>query len=250
MDHAAHGGPADWFGLVAALDPQTTLVGALFLTGVAGGLAHCAAMCGPFVLAQGAAALERIGVDDFGRWTRLKGAALVPYHLGRATTYAGLGALAGGLAGLGAAQPGIGWLPAVALGLAAVLFLMQGLGRLGAAGGGWSARLGEHLAGLARPLVERPSPARRYVLGLLLGFLPCGFLHGALAAAAGAGTAGGGAIAMAAFAAGTVPPLLLVGIGGAWFLRRRSPGTRRLGTAIFLANALLLAVLAWRAAPL
>ena len=53
------------------------LMGALFLMGLAGGASHCAAMCGPFVLAQAAAGQGLEG----GRLARLSGALLLE-HLG------------------------------------------------------------------------------------------------------------------------------------------------------------------------
>ncbi len=66
----------------------------------------------------------------------------------------------------------------------------------------------------ARPLFARPVGFRGYALGLMLGFLPCGLLYGALAAAAASGDPLTGAFAMIAFALGTVPALLAVGLAG------------------------------------
>src|SRR5262245_24023251 len=114
----------------ATIAADAALPLALFLSGLAGGFAHCAGMCGPFVLAQAAA---RAGRDEaYGTLQRLAGAALAPYHLGRATTYAALGALAGGLAGAVAGLPALRWLPAVMLALASGFFLAQAFGRAGA----------------------------------------------------------------------------------------------------------------------
>ena len=55
-------------------------------------------------------------------------------------------------------------------------------------------------------------------LGALWGWLPCGLVYGMLAAAAGAGSAGGGAAVMAAFGLGTAPAM----IGVAWASGRGS----------------------------
>ena len=81
------------------------VMGALFLAGLAGGASHCAAMCGPFVLAQAAAMADRTAIG--GMLQRLSGAALAPYHLGRVLGYGVLGALAGGV--IGAISLGTGW---------------------------------------------------------------------------------------------------------------------------------------------
>src|SRR5262245_38327356 len=89
-DHSGAGvaGMLDAFGLPLAL----------FLAGLVGSLTHCTLMCGPFVLAQVAGRLEA-GAAAGGELVRLAGAALVPYHLGRMTTYSVLGGVAGAIAG-------------------------------------------------------------------------------------------------------------------------------------------------------
>jgi sulfite exporter TauE/SafE len=78
----------------------------------------------------------------------------------------------------------------------------------------------------------------------VLGLLPCGLLYGALAAAAGTASAAGGALAMAAFALGTVPALIAVGWAGLIVRRRLRGVTRWIATPLLLANALLLLALA------
>lgn len=225
----------------------------LFLAGLLGGVSHCAGMCGPFVLAQIAAdgpTLTRAGLGEGQRFLR---ALLLPYHLGRFTTYVGLGALAGAIAGLAALLSGYRWIPALLLGLAALAFLSQGV----VAGLRWAgvdagnAHLPNPLAAplvrLARPLLARPEGWRGYLLGVALGFLPCGLLWGAIGAAAGSGGAWRGAVGMAAFALGTVPSLVAVGHVGVFF-RRRAPGAMRaLSVPLLLGNAGFLGFLALRA---
>src|SRR5512134_3638518 len=58
----------------------------MFLAGLIGSASHCAPMCGPFVLAQTGESMARLQVGS-GELRRLAGAALVPYHTGRAITY-------------------------------------------------------------------------------------------------------------------------------------------------------------------
>jgi sulfite exporter TauE/SafE len=54
-----------------------------------------------------------------------------------------------------------------------------------------------------------------FAAGLLWGWLPCGLVYGALAAAALAGSPARGAAAMLAFGLGTLPNLLAIGIAAA-----------------------------------
>ena len=101
---------------------------ALFLAGLAGGALHCAGMCGPFVLGQVMAATDATPLSGYGEWRRASGAALVPYHLGRATTYTALGAIAGSATALFAATTGFAWASSLLLAVAALLLIAQAAG--------------------------------------------------------------------------------------------------------------------------
>ena len=96
-------------------------------------------------------------------------------------------------------------------------------------------------------VLRDPRGWRGYALGVALGFLPCGLLYGALAAAAGAGGPARGALAMAAFTLGTAPALIGVGWVGAFFARRFLPALRAIAAPVMVLNAAVLLVLAWRA---
>jgi sulfite exporter TauE/SafE len=67
-----------------------------------------------------------------------------------------------------------------------------------------------------QPFAARFLPARTlpqsYAAGLAWGWLPCGLVYGALAAAVFAGGAVEGAVAMAGFGLGTLPWLLAAGV--------------------------------------
>lgn len=235
----------------AVIGNRVDLLGSLFLAGFIGGGGHCVTMCGPFVLAQTVARLEALPGAAMREFHRVSGGALVPYHLGRITTYAGLGAVAGALAGGLIGASGMKWLSAALLTLAALLFLGYGVRRFatllpGSAATGegwWSRRVGRAV----RPLFERPVGWRGYGLGLALGFLPCGFLYGALAAAAASGGALPGALGMAAFGLGTVPALLVVGFAGHIVGRHWNRVAVKAAPALMVLNAVLLSFMAWRA---
>ena len=203
-------------------------------------------MCGPFVVAQVGQRLDRCADGDFTTWTRLRGAALAPYHLGRLTTYTGLGAIAGGMAEVASTR--LAWFPAAMLSVAAVLFLVQAVGAWAPA---WRTKGAFALpAGLTRaiaPLFADPTGWRGYALGVALGFLPCGLLYSALAAAAGGGSALAGAAGLAVFAGGTLPGLVAIGWGTALAGRRWRGLIRVAAGPLAAINGVLLATLAWRA---
>lgn len=231
------------------------LLASLFVAGLVGSIGHCVGMCGPLVLGQTVARLEATPAAGMREIDRLFGAALVPYHLGRMTTYAGLGAAAAALAGGVADGAGLRWLSAALLATAALLFLGYALQRLGAVlprfVTPWLSRGGESWWGRTigrsvRPLFRRPVGLRGYALGLALGFLPCGLLYGALAAAASSGSALSGAMAMAMFALGTIPALLGVGFAGHVAGLRWRAATVRLTPVLLMLNAAALSYMAWR----
>jgi sulfite exporter TauE/SafE len=226
-----------------APDALLPLLAAMLLAGLAGGVTHCAGMCGPFVLVQAtaAAATDTRG----GVLRRLSGAALLPYQAGRAIGYAALGSFAGAAA---AGLPARGWL-AIPLGLAALAMLAQAGQKLGLAAFHLPAPAMPRLLGtvMGRILSAGPTGRRSLLLGLALSALPCGLLYGALAGAAAAGGAMAGALAMLAFVAGTVPGLTAVALLGRFFGRRHGRWVQRLAGLALLGNAALLAAMAAQA---
>ncbi|MFV3075931.1 sulfite exporter TauE/SafE family protein [Niveispirillum fermenti] len=235
-----------------------SLAAAMFTTGMLGGLSHCAGMCGPFVLAQVGALPAGTGQGAGIVLARARGSMLLPYHLGRITTYAGLGGLVAAGGGTVTRLAGVSWGLALILMLAALLFLRQGL--LGLApwlpaglrrwlaagtGGGCVQGLGRRLTVPLRPLFAQPGGINGYLLGLVLGLLPCGLVYAGLASAMGTGDPLAGTLMMAAFGAGTVPALLAIGLLGGAAANR----WRRLAflatPVLMLVNAAIVARMAW-----
>lgn len=233
-----------------AVENHGGLMSTLFLTGLVGSLSHCTGMCGPFVLSQVAARMEAIPLERMSEWRRLSGAALLPYHAGRAVTYIGLGAVAGAAASTLAGWTGLRYVAAGLLLLAALFLLGMAVPRLkmalGLAGGdgkgaGWAGLV----ARVARPLLAAPTGWRGLALGMALGFIPCGLLYGALAAAAASGEAVSAALAMACFCAGTVPALFVVGVLGQYAIGRWRANLLRWAPLLLAGNAMMLGVMAW-----
>lgn len=179
----------------------------LLIAGLVGGVTHCAAMCGPFVLAQG------------GDMRKLSDAALLPYHLGRMTTYVMLAVLVHTIFNLVFVFSGAkALIAAPMLGLAGLLFLLSAFPKALRVFP-WAARI---YVGMPQRAVDRmlkalprkDSHTGRYLMGVLLGFMPCGLVVAALLASATATSALQAGYSMAFFAAGTMPALILVGLGG------------------------------------
>ena len=233
---------------VAVVEDHGGLLLSLFLTGLLGSVTHCVGMCGPFVIAQTGAVLEGVPAGQMREWHRVKGGLLLPYHFGRMTTYVALGAVAGGLFGLLPDGRFAAIFGAALLILAAIGFIGYALPRLGLKlpfSLGTNAAWAGLVERVAKPLFARPVGWRGYLLGVSLGFIPCGLVYAALAASAASGDALAGTFAMAAFAVGTMPALMGLGIVGGWAAERWRGLAAKVLPLVYLANAGFLLFLAY-----
>ncbi|RPD48310.1 sulfite exporter TauE/SafE family protein [Hymenobacter sediminis] len=178
-----------------------------FVFGVLGSF-HCVGMCGAIALAlPGRSGASSLGAGSFG-------AGRLLYNLGRTTTYAVLGALAG-LLGHGLRLAGLQQSLSVASGCL-ILLLVAVPERYTGQVAGW--------LGLSRPLnwvkstlaglFQHTSGWALYGAGLLNGLLPCGLVYLALAGALTAPGILGAAGYMACFGLGTLPLMLALSLTG------------------------------------
>jgi len=182
-----------------------------FVVGLLGGV-HCVGMCGGIV-----------GALTFGlpEQRRRRVGSMMPfqlaYNLGRIGSYVLAGAIMGALGMLLAQLMPVYYAQRVLLGLAGVFMILLGLylsgwwmvlNRLEQAG----AVIWRRLEPLGRRLLPVNTPARALVVGIIWGWIPCGLVYSMLVNAVAAGSARNGAALMLAFALGTLPNLLLMGM--------------------------------------
>jgi len=168
-----------------------------FVVGLLGSL-HCVGMCGPIV-----AALPQ---GEGGKMAFLAGRLL--YNLGRVVTYAIIG-LIFGLIGKTIFMAGYQQGLSIAVGVVIIVAVitpsrysqgaitMLGLGKVYA-----------RISKLWGRLFSSKSRSSLFAIGILNGFLPCGFVYVALAGAVATGGALKGSAYMALFGIGTIPILL------------------------------------------
>jgi sulfite exporter TauE/SafE len=140
----------------------------------------------------------------------------VAYNLGRVGSYTLLGLLFGAL---GTLSTGLFPLEEIRLGLrivAAVCMLFVGMHLAGFATPAKKLEaLGAPVWRLVAPITKRflpiRTPGQAVVVGALWGLMPCGMIYAALALATSAGSPTLGAATMAAFGAGTLPVMLVMG---------------------------------------
>ena len=182
----------------AVIGTHSSLLWGLFVVGLVGGATHCAVQCGVFVSAVGSAPR---GQSFGGILTRLRGVAVLPYHLGRTLTYmilAAFGAMTGQVI---ATITGMTFVTVVLLVLAALFFLLSALGgavRLPVVGG-WRAPLTQVWGKVTRPF----SRLGQFPLGLVMGLMPCAMSSGAIFAAAATGEPLTALFGLGAFGLGT-----------------------------------------------
>jgi hypothetical protein len=166
--------------------------------------------------------------------------------------YVLFGALVGGLGsalGQGDSLGKVAGTVSLLLGLGVVLL---GLGYLG-----WLplGRIEEAGAWMSRAMnwaLQQDSSARVAALGALNGLLPCGLVYSALLVAASTGGLLMGAAGMAVFGLGTLPALLVVGVGaGALSVRVRQAFVRVAGVLIVIVGVQLMlrGLAGWGAVP-
>lgn len=196
------------------------------------GSGHCLGMCGPLVAAFSLSEPLRRG-GPLAAWF-----FHLIYSAGRLLTYTAIGGLVGWFGSALAYTQNLAWLTAVALILSDLFIIAVGLATAGAFSRLNVMRLNfpaptELLTRLVTALGVLPPALRALPIGLLMGFLPCGFLYAMFIAAAQSADPLVGAITMLAFGLGTVPALLLFG-GAAGWLSGRARGRMLRGAGIMV----------------
>ncbi len=194
------------------------------------GSLHCVGMCGPIVLC-----LPQVGTSKLSFLL-----SRLVYNLGRVVTYSAMGTICGlighfvSLAGYQKSLSivvGAGILLAILLPSRIVqrIGLLSPLANLAARGKQWWSRL-----------LNRKTHLSQFGIGILNGFLPCGFLYIGLAAATTTGSAGSASLYMVLFGLGTVPALMLTALFSGFIRSSFRARVLKASPAIAVAMALLL----------
>ena len=179
------------------------------------GSGHCIGMCGPIV-----AALSLSG--------QAKGKGILfhlLYNSGRITTYFFIGMVAGWLGSLLNTTAAFSVVSHILLLLTDLCIIAIGLTTAGVFER--FSLLNLEFPGAVRAMTKSivklrqlPTVFGAYPIGLIMGFLPCGFLYAIALAAAGRGSPIQGGLIMLAFGLGTLPALFLFGSTIHWLTTR------------------------------
>lgn len=179
----------------------------LFGIAFVGGFGHCIGMCGGIVLAFSG----KLANNNASKG-RLAGFHLL-YNLGRISTYVLLGAFVGALGSMFSLN---GTLRGTLFLITGVLMVLAGLSLFGKLK---FLTLLEHSVQNSKWYQTRfqnalslQSPLSLYLLGILNGLLPCGFVYAFLFIAASSASVFRGALVMLVFGIATIVPLLIFGL--------------------------------------
>jgi len=190
------------------------LVWMAFTTGLLG-FGHCLGMCGGLVGA--------LTLSEAGRRGGLAFQSL--YHAGRIITYTGIGALVGWIGSALAYAQQFRLATRSLLLFSDLFIILVGLGTAGLFVWLRASRLefatpARLLQGAVAVAHRLPPPLAGLGLGLLFGFLPCGYLYAVAIAAAQSASLATGALMLLVFGLGTAPGLLLFGGAARWLSQR------------------------------
>jgi sulfite exporter TauE/SafE len=210
------------------------LISLAFITGLLGS-GHCIGMCGGLVAALSLSETGNRGGPLFHLF----------YNTGRIVTYTGVGWLVGWL---GSAFAYANALAGVTRGLLIGSDIFVILLGLGSAGLFTKLKLNvmqlefpgpvKKITSIVVKLKKLPPALSALPLGLIMGFLPCGFLYAMIIAAGQSAAPDRGALIMLSFGLGTMPALFMFGSAAHWLTTsKRTAMLRWAGIMVALMGA-------------
>lgn len=241
---------------------QFYLIVSLVSLGFFGSFSHCVGMCGPFVIAQTSSNLAKIKLTDYNFFQRLRNSALLPYHLGRITTYSLIALISKFITKSFDETRFFEILSAIFLMIASLFFLKIFLEDFNKSSklNFFNEYFGKSLKNilvnnfllkifkktklpkLINFLFENPRGWRGFLLGIILGFLPCGLIYGAILIALNFLSPITSALAMLCFGLSTIPALFFTGFFMSFILK--FPLLKYIAKLIIFINILMLLMLA------
>jgi len=181
-----------------------------FVTGLLGA-GHCLGMCGGLVGALSLSASQHPGAWSFH----------LLYNVGRVATYTLIGAVVGWLGSALAYTDRFSEVTRALLLVSDLFIILVGLGTAGLLAGLNVSKLDfpgplHAMTAAVQRLRQLPPALSALPLGLLFGFLPCGYLYAVAITAAQSADVATGALMLLAFGLGTVPALLVIGTAAQW----------------------------------
>ena len=220
----------------------------IIITGVSSSFVHCIGMCGPIAMAQMNMRLMHLSGEKLSQIDRIKVALMIPYYLGKSATYFIITFLLYIFSSALRDMPTFRYIGAILLILAGILLLLlplkivvssifQKVGKRI----NFVERLESYLVKRFENVYLRPFGLQGFLLGMILGFIPCGIVYGmmilTLSHSSSPLVAG---VAMVIFSFSTLPGLFLVAYSGQAIITRYRNIARPIYFIVMLFNSMLL----------
>lgn len=234
---------------------DNSLIFSIISLGFLGGFSHCSSMCGPFVLTQIGNNLQKTSLNNFSNFQKLKNLALLPYHLGRITTYFFIGFICCAFSNQIFNLVKFRLFSGVLLILSSLFFiniffdnkLINFLPHFKKNNKN-NAKKGGFFKDFMSFLFKNPIGYKGYLLGIILGFLPCGLLYGAFLIAAAISSPILAGFSMLLFGASTFPGLFITGWIGCAVLQTKNKiiNFHQIIKLLALINIIMLLLMAYK----
>jgi len=199
-----------------------------FMMGFVGSV-HCVGMCGPLAISMPFSLFSAVN-----KWV-----AIILYNLGRVIAYSIIGIFVG-ILGRGVNWFGLTQILSLTLGALVVISVVSPtiLKVIGIRLPQW---INKNQVNALQFLIKKKSVGWMFLVGVFNGFLPCGLVYMALAAALSANTILGSITFMAFFGLGTIPTMITVIIAGQYLSLTWRMGLRKLVPIVtFIVGTLLI----------
>jgi len=190
--------------------------------GLFGGLTHCSGMCGPFVLSQISSRLLLIKAEKYTTFGKLKNFSLISYHSGRICTYSMIGVLSN-IVSTNVREISIfNKISSFFLVIASLLLIKNALNfsinfkfftNIFKKNGLIFSLKKLKFISLDK-LFKEPFGFKGFLLGIILGFIPCGLLYAAFALCASISSPYIALFGCFLFGLSTFPALFITGYSG------------------------------------
>ena len=219
----------------------STLV-AMFTAGVIGGFSHCTGMCSPFNIAIASRNYHNIEPSKLTEFKRAKASLIMPYHLGRITTYSILGGISAYISSMVSREEWFGYARIIMIIIACAFFITAALNSPALKKFIKVPYSKKFFSDLSKKFFGKSDMLSTYTLGILLGFIPCGLVYGALMVAASTAKPALAMLAVAAFGFGTVIPLFATTYGAGFFLKKYRNNLRKITPVMMGINGVILLI--------
>lgn len=205
------------------LSNDLVFITSIILTGIFGSFTHCIGMCGPIAMLQTSMRMMNIDTQSMKQSKKFSAALAMPYYLGKATTYTFyyllLELLTEGFRHLNMYKYGI-----------SVFLLLSGAAFIWLAASknfsffitqSTTQSKNSSINKIIAKLNLKPFGLSGYIMGLILGLIPCGFVYVVITAVASyVDNIALGAITILMFGISTIPGLFLISYFGNYLIKR------------------------------